>query len=181
MNFKTAKSVYDSLEGKRYQYLDRARSCSKLTLPYVMPEEGHGPHSRLDTPFQGVGARGVNNLASKLLLALLPPNAPFFRFNIDKYALANEGAPEELISEIETSLQQVEESVMSEISREAYRTAIHAALKHLIVTGNVLLYLPDEGGIRVFHLDRFVVDRDPMGNVLHIATKENLSYEAVDD
>lgn len=181
MNFKTAKSVYDSLEGKRYQYLDRSRSCSKLTLPYVMPEEGHGPHSRLDTPFQGVGARGVNNLASKLLLALLPPNAPFFRLNIDKYALANEGAPEELISEIETSLQQVEESVMSEISREAYRTAIHAALKHLIVTGNVLLYLPDEGGIRVFHLDRFVVDRDPMGNVLHIATKENLSYEAVDD
>ena len=181
MNFKTAKSVYDSLEGKRYQYLDRARSCSKLTLPYVMPEEGHGPHSRLDTPFQGVGARGVNNLASKLLLALLPPNAPFFRLNIDKYALANEGAPEELISEIETSLQQVEESVMSEISREAYRTAIHAALKHLIVTGNVLLYMPDEGGIRVFHLDRFVVDRDPMGNVLHIATKENLSYEAVDD
>lgn len=181
MNFKTAKSVYDSLEGKRYQYLDRARSCSKLTLPYVMPEEGHGAHSRLETPFQGVGARGVNNLASKLLLALLPPNAPFFRLNIDKYALANEGAPEELISEIETSLQQVEESVMSEISREAYRTAIHAALKHLIVTGNVLLYLPDEGGIRVFHLDRFVIDRDPMGNVLHIATKENLSYEAVDD
>jgi len=181
MNFKTAKSVYDSLEGKRYQYLDRSRSCSKLTLPYVMPEEGHGPHSRLDTPFQGVGARGVNNLASKLLLALLPPNAPFFRLNIDKYALANEGAPEELISEIETSLQQVEESVMSEISREAYRTAIHAALKHLIVTGNVLLYMPDEGGIRVFHLDRFVVDRDPMGNVLHIATKENLSYDAVDD
>ena len=181
MNFKTAKSVYDSLEGKRYQYLDRARSCSKLTLPYVMPEEGHGAHSRLDTPFQGVGARGVNNLASKLLLALLPPNAPFFRLNIDKYALANEGAPEELISEIETSLQQVEESVMSEISREAYRTAIHAALKHLIVTGNVLLYLPDEGGIRVFHLDRFVIDRDPMGNVLHIATKENLSYDAVDD
>lgn len=181
MNFKTAKSVYDTLEGKRYQYLDRARSCSKLTLPYVMPEEGHGAHSRLETPFQGVGARGVNNLASKLLLALLPPNAPFFRLNIDKYALANEGAPEELISEIETSLQQVEESVMSEISREAYRTAIHAALKHLIVTGNVLLYLPDEGGIRVFHLDRFVVDRDPMGNVLHIATKENLSYEAVDD
>jgi len=146
-----------------------------------MPEEGHGAHSRLETPFQGVGARGVNNLASKLLLALLPPNAPFFRLNIDKYALANEGAPEELISEIETSLQQVEESVMSEISREAYRTAIHAALKHLIVTGNVLLYLPDEGGIRVFHLDRFVIDRDPMGNVLHIATKENLSYEAVDD
>lgn len=181
MNFKTAKQVYDTLEGHRYQYLDRARSCSKLTLPYVMPEEGHGAHSRLETPFQGVGARGVNNLASKLLLALLPPNAPFFRLNIDTYALANEGAPEELISEIEASLQRVEESVMDEISREAYRTAIHSALKHLIITGNVLLYLPEDGGIRVFHLDRFVIDRDPMGNVIHIATKENMSWAALSD
>jgi len=181
MKFTTAQAVYTGLEGHRYQYLDRARSCSKLTLPYVMPDEGHGPHSRLDTPFQGVGARGVNNLASKLLLALLPPNAPFFRLNIDSYALANEGAPEELISEIEETLQKVEESVMDEISREAYRTAIHSALKHLIITGNVMLYLPDEGGIRVFHLDRFVVDRDPMGNVTHIATKENISYDVLDE
>jgi len=178
---ETAQKTYTRLEGHRYQYLDRARSCSKLTLPYVMPDEGHGPHSRLDTPFQGVGARGVNNLASKLLLALLPPNAPFFRLNIDTYALVNEGAPEELVSEIETTLQKVEESVMGEISREAYRSAFHSAIKHLIITGNVLLYLPDEGGVRVFHLDRFVIDRDPMGNVTHIATKENLSYAALSD
>ena len=54
---KTAKQIYGSLEGNRYQYIDRARSCSKLTLPYVMPEEGFGSHSRLDTPFASVAAR----------------------------------------------------------------------------------------------------------------------------
>ena len=176
---KTAKSIYQNLEGNRYQYVDRARQCSKLTIPYVMPDEGFGPHSRLETPFQGIGARGVNNLASKLLLALLPPNAPFFRLNIDTYQLRAEGSPEELISEIETSLQQVEEAVMDEISRETYRTGIHEALKHLIITGNALLYLPDDGGMRVFHLDRFVVKRDPMGNVTKIATKENIAYSAL--
>jgi len=176
---KTAKSIYTTLEGNRYQYVDRARQCSKLTIPYVMPDEGFGPHSRLETPFQGIGARGVNNLASKLLLALLPPNAPFFRLNIDTYQLRAEGSPEELISEIETSLQQVEEAVMDEISRETYRTGIHEALKHLIITGNALLYLPDDGGMRVFHLDRFVVKRDPMGNVIKIATKENIAYSAL--
>ena len=176
MTYLSAQTLYDKLEGKRYQYLDRARSTSKLTLPYICPDEGFGPHSRLDTPFQGVGARGVNNLASKLLLALLPPNAPFFRLNVDEYTLAAEGAPPELITEIETSLQQVEEAVMEEISRETYRTGIHEALKHLIVTGNALVYLPDDGGMRVFHLDRFVVERDPMGNVLYVATKEDLSY-----
>ena len=181
MYTESAQSLYSKLEGKRYQYVDRARQCSKLTLPYIMPEEGFGPHSRLETPFQGIGARGVNNLASKLLLALLPPNAPFFRLNIDARGLANEGAPPELATEIETALQQVEESVMDEISRETYRTALHEALKHLIVTGNSLIYLPEEGGMRVFHLNRYCVERDPMGNILYICTKEQLSYMSLTD
>ena len=176
MHTETAQSLYSKLEGKRYQYIDRARQCSKLTLPYIITDEGFGAHSRLETPFQGIGARGVNNLASKLLLALLPPNAPFFRLNVDNHGLEQEGAPAELISEIEKSLQQVEESVMDEISRETYRTALHEALKHLIISGNALIYLPEEGGMRVFHLDRFCVERDPMGNILYICTKEQLSY-----
>tara|TARA_E500000318_G_scaffold111056_1_gene128291 strand:- start:495 stop:1931 length:1437 start_codon:yes stop_codon:yes gene_type:complete len=150
-------------------------------MPYVLPDEGFGAHSRLETPFQGVGARGVNNLASKLLLALLPPNAPFFRLNVDTFALQEEGAPPELITEIESSLQQVEEAVMDEISREAYRTGIHEALKQLIITGNALIYLPDEGGLRVFRLDRYVVKRDPMGNIIKIATKETLAYKALSE
>jgi len=146
-----------------------------------MPDEGFGSHSRLETPFQGVGARGVNNLASKLLLALLPPNAPFFRLNIDKYALAAEGADASVLSEIEAGLQQVEDSVMDEISRETYRVAIHEALKHLIVSGNALVYMPDDGGMRVFHLDRYCVERDAMGNTLYICTKETLSYMTLSD
>ncbi len=178
---QSAQSIYTSCEGHRYQYVDRARQCSKLTMPYVLPDEGFGAHSRLETPFQGVGARGVNNLASKLLLALLPPNAPFFRLNVDTFALQEEGAPPELITEIESSLQQVEEAVMDEISREAYRTGIHEALKQLIITGNALIYLPDEGGLRVFRLDRYVVKRDPMGNIIKIATKETLAYKALSE
>lgn len=181
MHNQTAEQIYTSLEGKRYQYVDRARSCSKLTLPYIMPDAGFGAHSRLETPFASVAARGVNNLASKLLLALLPPNAPLFRLNVDVYGLKAEGAPDELLSSIETSLQQVEDAVMDEVSRESYRSALHEAVKHLIITGNALVYLPDTGGMRVFHLDRFVVDRDPMGNVLKIATKETLSYSSLSE
>jgi len=177
----TAESLYTSLESNRYSYLTRARQSSRITLPYVMPDEGFGSHSRLHTPFQGIGARGVNNLASKLLLALLPPNAPFFRLNIDKYGLIKEGAKPELVTSIEQSLQQVEEAVMDEISRETYRVGIHEALKHLIITGNALIYLPDDGGLRVFHLDRYVVERDPMGNILKIATKETVSYTTLPD
>lgn len=178
---QTAEHIYSVLEGRRYSYLDRARQCSKLTIPYILPEEGFGQHSRLDTPFQGVGARGVNNLASKLLLALLPPNISFFRLQVDTNKLQQEGAPEEVISEIDSALRKVEDAVTDEIARERYRTVIHESLKQLIVTGNSLLYLDQDGGMRAFRLDRFVIERDPMDNVLTIATKETLSYEALDE
>jgi hypothetical protein len=177
----TAEQIYTKCEGDRNSYLERARTASKLTLPYLMPDEGFGASSRLETPFAGVGARGVNNLASKLLLALLPPNAPFFRLNIDKFAIKEEGADEALISEIEKSLQQVEETVMSEISQQSYRVGVHEALKQLVVAGNALIYIPQEGGMRVFHLDRYVVKRDPMGNVIKLATKEEVSYETLSE
>ena len=175
----SAESRYKALETDRQPFIDRAREASKLTLPYVMPEEGHNSHSRLYTPFQGIGARGVNNLASKLLLALLAPNAPFFRLNFDEPKLRAEGATQAIITEMESALQRVEDSVMEEISRQSYRVGVHEALKNLIITGNALLYIPPEGGLRVFHLDRYVVSRDPMGNPVKIITKETLNYNTL--
>lgn len=177
MNYPTAESIYTSLEGDRWNYVDRARQCSKLSLPYIMPDEGFGAHSRLETPFQGMGARGVNNLASKLLLALLPPNAPFFRYQVDQQQLIEEGADEEFISETEVALQKMEKSIMDEIAQENYRVVLHESLKHLIITGNALLFMPQTGGMRTYHLNRYVVDRDPMGNVIKVAVKESISYE----
>lgn len=178
---ETAEQLYTKLEGQRDSYLQRGRQAAKLTLPYVLTEEGFGTSSRLNTPFQGIGARGVNNLASKLLLALLPPNSPFFRLQVDTNKLQQEGAPEEVISEIDSALRKVEDKVMDEIAKERYRIAVHEALKQLIITGNALLYMPEDGGMRVFRLDRFVIERDPMGNVLYIATKETVSYSALDE
>jgi len=177
----SAESRYIALESERQPFIDRARQSSRLTLPYVMPEDGHNSHSRLETPFQGIGARGVNNLASKLLLALLAPNAPFFRLNFDEPKLREEGATQEMITELESALQHVEDAVMDEISRQSYRVGIHEVLKNLIVTGNALIYIPKEGGIRVFHLDRYVISRDPMGNPIKIITKESLNYNTLSE
>ena len=78
----TAKERYETLKQDRQYFLDRARECSELTIPSLIPDEGFTKSSDLYNPFQSVGARGVNNLASKLLLLLLPPNAPFFRLQV---------------------------------------------------------------------------------------------------
>ena len=172
---QTASGKYSKYETSRKPFLDRARECSELTIPSLLPKDGHSNASRLPTPWQGIGARGVNNLASKLLLALLPPNAPFFRLSIDDFTLEKLTQQEGMRAKVEEGLNRIERSVMNEIESNAIRVGGFEALKHLLVTGNVLVYLPNEGGVRVFRLDRFVVKRDPMGNVLEIIVKESVA------
>nr|WP_052232047.1 portal protein [Methylobacterium sp. ZNC0032] len=175
----TAASRYTQLQSERDPFLTRARQSAKLTIPSLMPPEGHNGTSKLYTPFQGVGARGVNNLSAKLLLSLLPPNTPFFRLQIDDFVLEKLAQREGARGEVEKALNKVERSVMTEIETNASRTSIGEALKQLIVAGNVLLYLMPYGGVRVFNLDRFVVLRDPDGNVLEIVVKESVSPTAL--
>ena len=78
----TAESRYNSLSERREHFLERGRECSELTIPTLIPENSFTPTQDFYSPFQSVGSRGVNNLASKLLLLLLPPNQPFFRLAI---------------------------------------------------------------------------------------------------
>ena len=52
------------------------------------------------------------------------------------------------------------------------------ALKHLIVGGNVLLYLTDDG-LKVYPLSKFVCKRDAVGNILEIITKESVNPNAL--
>jgi hypothetical protein len=174
-----AEERYRALEHSRQSYLDRARDCSQITIPSLIPPDAHNETSDLYTPFQGIGARGVNNLASKLSLALLPPNAPFFRFMVEPYTLKQMAEEPEARTNVEKQLGEYERAVMSEIESAGDRVAVHEALKHLIVGGNVLLHVgPDK--VRVFHLDSYVVNRSPSGDVLEVITVEHVSPNSLD-
>ena len=169
-----AAKRYAQCESSRDMFLQRGRDAAELTIPMLLPPDGHSSSTIYQTPYQGVGARGVNNLASKLLLALLPPNSPFFRLTIDDFDLA-ELAGGEARGAVEEALSRIERAAMQEIESKAMRVPVFEALKQLIVTGNALLFMPKEGGMKVFRLDRYVVKRDAMGNVLEIITKESVN------
>jgi hypothetical protein len=170
---QSAQSLYSSLESDRDPFLRRARDCSSLTLPTLIPAEGHSHVTIYPTPFQGLGARGVNHLAASLLMSLLPPNQPFFRLVLDEEAVRTLGATE-YRTNIDKTLSSIERSVMQEIETMAIRPALFEALKHLIVGGNILIYMAEEG-LRVFHLDQYVVKRDPMGKIQKIVVKETVA------
>lgn len=181
LNGKTCAGRYEQLAVEREMFLNRARDCSEVTIPTLIPPSGHSAATEYRTPYQGIGARGVNNLASKLLLSLLPPNSPFFRLQVDDFTLAELAGQEGARAKVEEALNQIERSVMTEIETTGLRSPVFEALKHLIVGGNVLVYLPKAGGIRVFRLDSYVVKRDPFGNVLEIITKEEVSPAVLED
>ena len=171
----TAKERYNKLQSDREHYLDRAEECSELTIPSLIKPEGFTSSSELYNPFQSVGARGVNNLASKLLLLLLPPNSPFFRLSITGDAKKELEENKEMKTDIEKSLSVIEKEVSGKIEQLALRVSVFEALKHLIVGGNVLTYLPKKGSMRVFPLTQYVVRRDASGNILEIIICEKAS------
>lgn len=171
----TAKGRYTQLQSARSGFLDRARDCAKLTIPTLMPPAGHGPHTKYKTPYQSMGSRGVNNLAAKLVLALLPPNSPFFRYTVDDFLMEKVTGQPGMRGEVEKALNKIERAVQSAVETNAIRTSAFEAFKQLINAGNVLLHLPSEGGMVAYRLDRYVVRRDPMGNVLEIVVEEEVS------
>jgi hypothetical protein len=168
------------LEPGRQPYLDRGREASELTIPALLPRDGHNSTSDLPTPYQGLGARGVNNLASKLLMALLPPSNPFFRLQLSDFALQSlTGGDGSKRTDVEKALGEIERAIMSEIETSTIRVSAFEGLKHLMVVGNALLYLPPDGGMRVYSLDRYVCKRDAEGNLLELVTKESISPSAL--
>ena len=69
---------------------------------------------------------------------------------------------------------------MDDIEMSNDRVSIFEALKHLIVGGNVLLFV-SKRRTKSFPLSHYVIQRDPMGNVLEIITKESIHYSALPD
>ncbi len=175
MDTSTAAGLYTKLEHKRDSYLRRGRDVARVTIPHLLTEDGHSHSSKLATPYQSIGARGVSNLASKLLLSLLPPSQPFFRLQVDPFTLEKLTGMEDARTEVEASLAEIENAVHGEIESMALRIQVFEALKQLVICGNALLYLPPEGAMRSYKMDRYVIQRDYSGNLDLIVIKETIS------
>lgn len=179
----SAEDRYNALKSDRNLAESRAKKCADLTLPtlFKVVTKGKSPATRV-TPYQGTGARCVNSLSSRLLLALFPPNANFFKLSPDGLDVAKLQEQAGIAQgELEEGLAEIERTVINEIETSGMRGRLALALKHAVTTGNFCLYVPDEGNAKVYPLTRFVVDRDGMGNVLEIVTLDSVNTATLDD
>jgi hypothetical protein len=182
----TIKERFIKLDGRRKTLLDRAVLCSKLTIPALMPDEYFTENDELPTPYQSLGANAVNSLSNRLLLTLLPPNQPFFRYDVDRNVLDRlkaELGKDDYKIEVEDKLSKAEKAVQGYIDRGVFRDPVYRAIRLLVTTGNALCHFPDDGKVsmRVFRLNNYVVQRDSGGNVVEIITRESTSLEAIKD
>jgi len=175
----TAKSRYDILSSDRSQFLTEAEDATKLTLPYLI--RGHEDYSKgmkqLKTPWQSVGAKGVVALASKLSLSLVPPQTSFFKLQLDESQLGENFGPE-IKSELDLSFAKIERTILDAIAASDDRVVIHQALQHLVVGGNALIFM-GKAGLKLFPLNRYVIERDGNGEVIEIVTKERINKDLI--
>ena len=179
---ETAKAVYERLKQARTPYIERAVECAKYTIPSLFPRDGSTGSTKFETPYQSVGARGVNNLASKLMLALFPPNANYFKLSPGDEAQQELDQTPQAKAQVDQALMKMESKIVEYAEAHQYRVTLAEALKVLIVTGNDLLFLPPkEGGMKLYKLNTYVLERDALGNVIQIVAVDKISYVALPD
>ena len=174
----SAKSRYDILSSDRSQFLEVADQASALTLPYLIrKDETLQAYKTLTTPWQSVGAKGVVTLASKLMLALLPAQTTFFKLQVDEGMLGQ--VDPAVKTELDLSFAKIERTIMDAIAASDDRVVVHQALKHLVVAGNALIFM-GKPGLKLFPLNRYVLERDGNGNVIEIVTKEKINKKLLE-
>ena len=147
---KTIRERFRTLDSLRQSKVSRARKCSELTVPSLLPPEGWNEEMSLYTPFSSVASRGVTSMASRILSALLPLNdTPFFRFE-----LRSGIQPEQEIVEF---LENISYQVYNKLSSKNLRETLFLALQHLIVVGDCLLIQEDTLNFRVLRLDQYAI------------------------
>jgi hypothetical protein len=178
------KKRYGQLEENRSMFLDDAYKASELTIQFLLPRNGNNKQQnpqKLKKQHQSLGAMGVNNLSNKLLLALFPPNQPFFKLGIDDFTALDLAGDEEARSKIEQGFSAVERTSTDFVERSGIRPPFEEALKHLLVTGNILIHRLPKGGLEIFHMDQYVISRDPDGKVREIIIDEPHTWASLPD
>lgn len=184
------KDRYKALATLRENFLWRARDVARLTIPSLLPYGnssgngrgyGGGGTNNLDEVYSSLGARVVTHLASKLMVAFMPPGYAFFKLGVPAKALVKEGKLH-LDPTTEQQLAQIESLIDAEVNRKQWREPTYTALQHLIVTGNVLEQMLDDNTLKMFRLDQYCIVRTPAGKVIEIVIEEELSpYGLPDD
>lgn len=177
MRDTSAQAIWSDLDGKKQPLMTRCENYAGLTIPKVCLPIGFQPESTDQAhDFQSIGAQAVNHVVNKLMLAMFAPSRPFFRVAPDskmKQQLAKAGFTETALA---NALSKMEREAVAMLDQLGQRPKLYQVMRHLVVTGNVLLCIGDEA-LRVMGLRYYCVKRTAEGKVHTLIIRECLCYD----
>lgn len=163
----------------------KSQQYAHWTLPQLMADiasnRGNG-QIVVERDYQEMGALLTNHLASKLARLLFPTSNPFFRVQASASIkkLAQQSGVDD--SQMQAGLARLEMDAARRLFLNSSYAQLTLALKHLIITGNVLIHRDSaDAKCTTFGLQSFVVRRDGRGNALDIILREFTYVEALDE
>jgi hypothetical protein len=180
----TIESPFSHDHAKRRAILDRARLCAALTKPGLLTAEDQQSSDKLPETYQSEGARGLTNLEGRMLLALYPPDTPWFHLDLAPDVRYDPAADPESLQDMLGTLFLHELQVQATLEaqdldadhyrvRSGFRSQKRKALSQIICTGETLEQLTDDFRVKVYGRAQYVTCRDGEGAVLyHIVVEE---------
>lgn len=181
-----AADTYKALMVERDTFVEEAFRSAQVTIPSIRPNTDDvmvtDTPKVLAKPFQSLGARGVNNLASTITLALFPPAIPFLKYDVTSQTREELEENNIDVSEVESVLAQREARFQDEIDASNLRTKTYQMVRHLLITGNVMVHRdPKDGQWQLFPITHYVCKRDGRGSLLDLVYVEKLDRRTISD
>lgn len=175
------RSLFDKL--KNDEVILKCEQYANWTLPQLMADisllRGNG-RIVVERDYQEIGALLVNHLATKLAKLLFPTSNSFFRIEASeslKEVARRAGVSEE---QFNSSFAKAELESMKRLLMNASYAQLILALKHLIISGNVLLYRDSENSkCCAYGLRSYAVRRDGRGDLIDCVLREFTYVEAL--
>lgn len=161
---------------EREAVIARCEKYAGWTIPMIFPFADITDAEEQQGDYQSVGAQAVTNLANKIMMALFQPSKPFFRIHLkdeERQAVMSESSMTS--AQLDTALGEAEREAMRKLEAVNARVVMNDIVQQLIITGNALLYLPEDGDekLQSYSLRDFVVKRDLRGNVVKLIVQES--------
>ena len=177
------KGEFHKMSAMRESVLTRAERYAGWTMPTIFPDSQMTTDEEFQNDFQSVGAQAVNNLSNKIMMALFQPSRPFFRLTLtdeQKEEVLSENAGLDT-ADIQEALAASERGSMRELEKINARVTMTDCILQLIITGNTLMYMPEDSGMQSYSLRDYVIERDLRGNVVKLIIQETKAVSALSD
>lgn len=175
MDIKTLnpKAMFMQMDSQRTAFLSRCEEYAKWTIPATFPLAGE-ENQELMNAWHAVGARLVNNLANKMMMALFSPSRPFFRLVMEDALKAEVMAKTQATeAQIDEALARAERKGFLKMGKWRLRTSLTMLMQQIVVVGNGLLYVDTyNNASQAYSLRDYVVKRDLSGVPLVTITRD---------